>query len=57
MVDKEEKEFRDKLERELGEGLYEIMLDGYIALVGKLGYIEWKVREFRLNRIIINNLK
>jgi hypothetical protein len=48
-------EYRKRLEEELGDGLYEIMLDGHVALVGKVGYIEWKVREWKIDRIVIEN--
>lgn len=48
-------EYRKRLEGELGDGLYEIMLDGHVALVGKVGYIEWKVREWKIDRIVIEN--
>lgn len=48
-------EYRKRLESELGDGLYEIMLDGHVALVGKVGYIEWKVREWKIDRIVIEN--
>ncbi len=30
-------DYRKRLEGELGDGLYEIMLDGHVALVGKVG--------------------
>lgn len=48
-------DYRKRLEGELGDGLYEIMLDGHVALVGKVGYIEWKVREWKIDRIVIEN--
>jgi hypothetical protein len=48
-------EYRKRLEEELGDGLYEIMLDGHVALVGRYGYIEWKVREWKIDRIVIEN--
>lgn len=48
-------EYRKLLEEQLGDGLYEIMLDGHVALVGKVGYIEWKVREWKIDRIVIEN--
>jgi hypothetical protein len=48
-------EYRKRLEEELGDGLYEIMLDGHVALVGREGYIEWKVREWKIDRIVIEN--
>lgn len=48
-------DYRKRLEDELGDGLYEIMLDGHVALVGKVGYIEWKVREWKIDRIVIEN--
>lgn len=50
-----EKEYRKRLEDELGDGLYEIVLDGYVALVGKVGYVEWKVREWKIDRLVIEN--
>lgn len=48
-------EYRKLLEEQLGDGLYEIMLDGHVALVGREGYIEWKVREWKIDRIVIEN--
>lgn len=54
-----EQECRELLERGLEDGLYEIWLGGYRALVGKEGYIDYVLRERKIDKIVmeLNNGK
>lgn len=54
-----EEECKRMLEVVLEDGLYEIELGGYRALIGRDGYIDYLLRGIRIDRIVmeINNDK
>lgn len=48
--------YREELENNTPDGLYEIIVGGRPCLIGRAGYIDYMLKEFSICEVINNNL-